>query len=62
MNSVKIKGLNVTCCRQEGSIVTVDEVGNYAPSIKLPYEIQVDMIRLLNPGIEFTVAKRGVKS
>lgn len=52
MNSVKINGLNVTCRRSDGSIVPVNEIGEYDPPLKMPRDIHIAITRLLNPGVE----------
>lgn len=49
------KKLKCTCYRADGSVVPTNEKGQFDPPLKLPLEIHIDLLKILNPGIKFTV-------
>lgn len=51
----KNKELTCTCYRADGSLIPVDENGDFDPPLYLPLDIQIEWLQILNPGKRFTV-------
>ena len=49
--------LKCTCYRADGSVVPTNDKGQFSPPLKLPLDIHIDLLKILNPGIKFTVKK-----